>query len=227
MSSLNQVDSSILAAVNGTNRVGAADTAAELTNNFMTLLVAQLKNQDPLKPMENTELTSQLAQINTVSGIGNLNKTMGAVNDQLGASHYLQAASLIGKDVMVAGNEILVGDQGVATPFGLELESAAEQVRVSIVDGWGQLARSFDLGSMGTGSETFSWDGKLDTGEIAPAGSYRVLIESLSADGASVTATPLSYARVNGVSSDGSPDPLLDLGGVSAPVKLSEVKQIF
>ena len=88
----------------------SSDTsAADLQSNFLTLLVTQLKNQDPTNPMDNAQLTSQLAQINTLSGIEKLNTTLGSISGQITSGQTLQASTLIGHGVMVAGSQVLVG----------------------------------------------------------------------------------------------------------------------
>ena len=97
-----------------------SSTSQDLHNSFLTLLVAQLKNQDPTNPMQNNELTSQLAQINTVQGIEKLNTTLGAISGQINSNQSLQASALIGHGVMVPGNNILVCSkegQVSTTPF--------------------------------------------------------------------------------------------------------------
>jgi flagellar basal-body rod modification protein FlgD len=105
--------------------------ASDLQSSFLTLLVAQLKNQDPTNPMQNNELTTQLAQISTVSGIEKLNTTLGSVSGQINSSQSLQAASLIGHGVMIPGTTILAGTSTTegnttttTTPFGVELQQA-------------------------------------------------------------------------------------------------------
>ncbi|EDW1388237.1 flagellar hook assembly protein FlgD, partial [Salmonella enterica subsp. enterica] len=92
--------------------------AADLQSSFLTLLVAQLKNQDPTNPLQNNELTTQLAQISTVSGIEKLNTTLGAISGQIDNSQSLQATTLIGHGVMVPGTTILAGkgaEEGAVT----------------------------------------------------------------------------------------------------------------
>lgn len=226
MSTINQIDRNLLNSVNGVNNQGMG-TAEQLSSNFMTLLIAQLENQDPLKPMENAELTSQLAQINTVSGIDALNATLQDINTQIETGQNLQATALIGQGVMVPGDSILVGEDSVTTPFGVELDSPASQVKVSILDGAGQVMRSFDLGAMDSGSETFVWDGLTETGEAAPGGAYTVNVEAFAEDGSGVVARPLNYALVTGISNGMGSGPLLDLGGVSEPVTLEDIRQIL
>lgn len=220
------IDSSIVSTING----GAAATtnsktqADELRSNFMTLLVTQLQNQDPLNPMENAEMTSQLAQVNTLSGIEELNKTLQGITGQIDAGQTLQASALIGRHVLVPGDRLLVGN-GEAMPFGIELAEPADEVKVSIHDGSGQLVRQFNLGALQAGVESFVWDGTLNDGSAAPDGAYRVAIEA-STDGQAQASTVLSYAQVGGVSS-GDSGPLLDLGATLGRVGLQDIRQIL
>ena len=103
----------------GTTATGT-NSASDLQGSFLTLLVAQLKNQDPTNPLQNNELTTQLAQISTVSGIEKLNTTLGSISGQLDNNQSLQASTLIGHGVMIPGQTVLVG-KGTSTPFGVEL----------------------------------------------------------------------------------------------------------
>ncbi|MCI4186842.1 flagellar hook assembly protein FlgD, partial [Dickeya dianthicola] len=125
----------------------SGSTSADLQNSFLTLLVAQLKNQDPTNPMDNNQLVSQLAQLNTVSGIEKLNTTLGSISTQINSNQSIQAASLIGHGVLVPGTKVLVGNE-TTTPFGVELENAAENVTVNITDSSGKTVRSMELGSL-------------------------------------------------------------------------------
>ena len=226
MSNINSIDNNVLNAVNGVTAQNKG-SAEELRSNFMTLLIAQLQNQDPMKPMENAEMTSQLAQINTVNGIDSLNDTLKNINTQIEAGQNLQATALIGKGVMVPGDRVLVGEESVTTPFGIELDSPASDVRVSIVDGAGQLIRRSELGAMQAGSETFVWDGLTENGETAPVGAYRLSVDALSEDGDPVTAQSLNYALVTGISNGVASGPKLDLGGISEQVTLDDIRQIL
>lgn len=220
------IDSSIISSINGGASAAASEKqkAEDLRSNFMTLLVTQLQNQDPLKPMENAEMTSQLAQVNTLSGIEELNQTLQGITGQIDAGQALQAASLIGRGVLVPGDRVLVGG-GETTPFGIELAAPADEVKVTIMDGSGQAVRQFNLGSLAKGVESFVWDGTLNDGSTAPDGAYRVAIEA-STDGQRQQVDVLTYAQVGGVSS-GSGGPLLDLGATVGRVGLQDVRQIL
>lgn len=222
------IGSNVLDAVNQTSSTSsAAKTKAsdDLRTNFMTLLTTQLQNQDPTKPMENSELTSQLAQINTVSGIESLNTTMSAITGQISTSQQMQASALIGHGVLVDGNRILVGE-GETTPFGIELAGAADSVKVTIKNSAGEVVHSADMGAMSAGVQSYSWDGKLEDGSVAPDGAYTFSVEA-SANGVSQTATALNYALVNGVGKNTDGDIVLDLGGTYGQVKYDTVRQVI
>ena len=156
--------------------------AADLQSSFLTLLVAQLKNQDPTNPLQNNELTTQLAQISTVSGIEKLNTTLGSISGQIDNSQSLQASTLIGHGVMIPGTTILTGqgtEEGATTtttPFGVELQQPADKVTATITDKDGKVVRTIDIGELKAGVHTFTWDGTMTDGTTAPSGSYNVAI---------------------------------------------------
>ena len=203
-------------------------SAADLQSSFLTLLVAQLKNQDPTNPMDNSQLTSQLAQISTVSGIEKLDTTLGAISGQIDSSQSLQASSLIGHGVMIPGSAVLAGknSDGTAstTPFGVELTQAADNATATIVDSTGKVVRTLELGNLSAGVHAFTWDGAATDGTAVPDGAYRVVINATSG-GAQLAAQPLQFALVQGVTK-GSSGNLLDLGTYGT-TPLNDVRQII
>lgn len=225
------ISSSVVNAINGTGSTSSSgstsgsNSAGDLRSNFMTMLVTQLKNQDPLNPLDNSQMTSQLAQINTLSGIEELNKTLQSITGQIDASQALQAAALIGREVLVLGDRVSVGSAGQTTPFGIDLASAADQVKVSIYDNAGNLVRQFDLGAQEAGVQSFSWDGSLDAGGTAAAGTYKVAVAATT-DGKAQDATVLTYGQVGSIANSSS-GPLLDLGAILGQVSLQSVRQIL
>ena len=205
--------------------------ASELQSSFLTLLVAQLKNQDPTNPMQNNELTTQLAQISTVSGIEKLNTTLGSISGQIDNSQSLQASSLIGHGVMIPGSTILAGTNTTdgtsntsTTPFGVELQQPADKVTATITDKAGAVVRTIDIGELKAGVHTFTWDGTLADGTTAPNGSYNVAI-SASSGTTQLVAQPLQFALVQGVTR-GSDGNKLDLGTYGTTT-LDQVRQII
>jgi flagellar basal-body rod modification protein FlgD len=159
-------------------------------------LVAQLKNQDPTNPLQNNELTSQLAQISTLNGIEKLNTTLGSISGQIDNSQALQASNLVGHGVMIEGTTILAGSS-TTTPFGVELTQAADKATATITSKDGTVVQTVNLGPLTAGVHTFSWDGKLSDGTTAPDGSYKVSIAASSGT-TQLVAQPLQYALVQG-----------------------------
>lgn len=213
--------------VTGTSSTGTSSltgsSASDLQGSFLTLLVAQLKNQDPTNPMQNNELTTQLAQISTVSGIEKLNTTLGSVSGQLNNNQQLQASALIGHGVMIPGSKILAGSEAT-TPFGVELQQAADKVTATITDASGKVVRTIVIGGLSAGVHTFTWDGSMTDGTTAPDGAYNVAINA-SNGSTQLVAQPLNFAMVNGVTlSNGATR--LDLGTYGTTT-LDEIRQII
>ena len=199
-----------------------ASSAADLGNQFMTLLVTQLRNQDPMNPMDNAQVTSQLAQLSTVQGISNLNTTVNGLVSQLQATQALQGAALIGHNVLGQGNVLSLGSAGAGG--GVDLAAAADSVTVNILDSAGKLLRSLSLGQEPAGLAQFAWDGKDASGNSQAQGNYSFQVAATAA-GNAVTATPYSLEQVQSVSmgSSGLNVDLSNLGSLS----LSQIKQIF
>ncbi|MBR9903507.1 MAG: flagellar hook assembly protein FlgD [Gammaproteobacteria bacterium] len=227
------VDTSVLNNINGGGSNGlSARQSDELRESFMTLLITQLQNQDPLNPMENSEMTSQLAQINTVSSIEELNSTLEGITSQMDANQALQASGLIGKGVMVSGKDVLVeqDDDGnsYTTPFGIELAEPAANVKATVVGEGGQVIRTLDLGALDAGVQSFQWDGLNDQKEAVASGRYSVQLEATDGEGEKIESTALQYAVVNSVTpNDSSGGVRLDLGAIYGQISLNDVKQIL
>jgi flagellar basal-body rod modification protein FlgD len=214
----------------GAPRSGAAtsasaqDAAKELNDRFLKLLVAQLKNQDPMNPMDNAQFTSQMAQINTVTGINRLNDTVSGLLQQFGALEALQAAQLTGRSVLVTGNQLVADGQGTAVVGGVNLAAPADKVTVEVMDAGGNVVRTIALGASGAGISRFSWDGKTDAGADAPAGTYSFTVKA-SAAGTEVSATQLMARTVEAVTRDNGSTQLVLAGGIR--VAYGDVKQIL
>ena len=133
----------------------AAADATMTSDRFLKLLVAQMKNQDPLNPMDNAQVTSQMAQINTVSGIEKLNTTVQTLSAQFSQTQAVQGAALVGKDVVVPGKRLDV-EAGVGQG-GFELSGAADHVKVEIMAPSGAVLETLNLGAAGAGLHSFDW----------------------------------------------------------------------
>jgi len=215
---------SLQAAMNPTSSVSSAatDAAKETEDRFMKLLVAQMKNQDPLKPLDNAQLTSQLAQLSTVSGINKLNDTFAAFQASMQAGQSYQAANMIGHGVFVADSGIALSkSQGI---LGVELASAADTVNVTIRDAVGKAVRTMNLGAKQSGIVSLTWDGKTDSGAIAADGAYKFEVAASNA-GTKVGATTLSFGEVVSVTT-GTSGVKLNVPNIGA-VSMSDIHQIY
>ena len=206
------------------NRSSSTTTSStqDAQDRFLKLLVTQMKNQDPLNPMDNAQVTTQIAQLNTVSGIDQLNTTLTNMAASFSAAQSIQATSLIGHGVLVPGSSLSL--QGGAAILGADLPQSVDHLKVSIQDSAGNVLHSMDVGSHSAGSVVLSWDGVTDTGTKAADGTYKLVL-SASAAGSAVTAAPLIFGQVGGVSSMAG-GVMLNLGG-SQTAALSDVKQIM
>ncbi|MDD2408572.1 MAG: flagellar hook assembly protein FlgD [Tepidiphilus sp.] len=202
-----------------TSKSVTAGAVEDMQNRFLTLLTTQLKNQDPLNPMDNAEVTSQLAQMSTVQGIEKLNQL---VSELAGTAQMTDMASLVGRGVLVAGNQIMLTNSGGIA--GVDLPLAASSVKVTITDQSGVLVRSLDLGSLDAGSHNFVWDGKADDGQTAQPGMYKIKVEAKSGSD-TVNASPLQLGQVTGVVK-GPKSTDLQVGDLGI-FTLDEVKQII
>lgn len=218
---------SAITSSDGASAVGALASktvsSADGEQRFLKLLVTQLNNQDPLNPLDNAELTSQLAQMSTVSGIEKLNTAFQSLLAQSGSSQVLQSASLIGHAVLVPGTGLTLA-QGVAVPFAVEVPQGADAVKVTVTNAAGNVVRSFDLGALPQGVKTLSWDGRSDAGAPLADGAYSFNVTASTGD-SRATATALTYAAVASVSQGGS-GVALDLGS-GGKAALSEVRLIL
>ena len=199
----------------------ATGSVGDAQSDFMKLLVAQMQNQDPMNPMDNAQMTSQMAQLNMVSGINQLNTTLSSALSSFQATQTMQASSLIGRQVLVPGSTLQLS-AGQAS-MGVDLAQSVDSLKLTVLDSAGQTLRSIDLGAKPAGLTQLAWDGATDAGAAAADGSYSFKLEALR-NGQSVTATALSAAQVGGVSLSNN-NVRLSLPGLGE-VALADVRQV-
>lgn len=168
-----------------------ADTSA--TDRFLKLLVSQMQNQDPLNPMDNAQVTSQMAQISTVSGITDLNTTVSGLSSQFVQLQAVQGASLVGHDVTLVGNQLDVTAGSGVGVGGFELSSQADSVKVDVMNEAGAVLQTMDLGAQPAGMNGFSFTGAAD----GAAYTFKV---TASAAGTNLKPTPLMRDHIYAVS---------------------------
>ena len=218
----NDSNASLIASLNGATTSKAASATTEASDRFLKLLVTQLQNQDPMNPMENAELTTQLAQMSTVEGINKMNASLDGLVAQFKASQVLQGASLVGRQVLAEGDVLNLGSGGAAG--AIELDGAADSVKVKVFSGNGALLQTLDLGKQDAGLVRFAWDGMNADGVAQALGEY-TFSATANAGAASVAATQFTLGSVLSVSLNES-DMDVEIDGLGER-GLSQIRQIF
>jgi flagellar basal-body rod modification protein FlgD len=185
--------------VTSTPAAASANDATVTSDRFLKLLVAQMQNQDPLNPMDNAQVTSQMAQINTVTGIDKLNTTVQGLSTQFMQLQAVQGASLVGRDVIVAGNKLSIDAEAGVGQGGFELANAVDAVKVEILAPSGAVVQTLNLGAEGAGVHSFDWPAGAATS--ASGLTFRV---SATTGGVATPATALMRDRVDAISTSGT-----------------------
>lgn len=221
MSSVQNVSNDLLATMNGV-KTQTGSSVEDEQNRFMTLLVAQMRNQDPLNPLDNAQVTSQLAQLSTVSGIEKLNATLQSLQASYQTSQSMQAATMIGHGVLVPGDSLQLAEG--KTVLGVELGSDVDSVKVNVLDEDGKVVHTLDLGPQKAGVVPVAWDGMIGEDEQLPDGAYKFEVVA-TRGGEKVGANPLSFGMVLSVSM--SPQGVkLNLSNAQA-VRMDEIREIL
>jgi len=215
---------SVASVANAANQATArpTDPVAATEDRFLKLLVAQMRNQDPLNPLDNAQVTSQMAQLSTVTGINKLAELVQSLSASFGQTQSLQAAGMIGRGVLTEGSSVVLNNG--AALGGFQLAGPADQVLITVRDAAGNAIHSTNLGAQNAGVSVFQWDGVRDDGSAAPNGNYRFEVQARQ-NGQPVEATRLTHGTVASVSLGGT-DVQLNLLSLGA-VNLAQVKQIM
>ena len=214
----------------GINRTTTSNAAAAVksssslgTSDFLKLLTAQLQNQDPFSPTDNSQMVAQLAQITSTSGISDINTTLKAIQTKLGGTSTADALSYVGKTILTEG-ATAYGRASGGLAGAVELDGAATDVSVSIQDANGQVLNTLQLGAQKQGTISYEWDGKTAAGADAGSGPFTVAVRAANA-GAAVTSRNLVWAPVAAVSVPASGVPTLTVPGLGT-VAISAVRQV-
>jgi flagellar basal-body rod modification protein FlgD len=189
------VDPSLLKTMNGS--AGKTKTTTEETQDrFMKLLVTQMKNQDPLNPLDNAQVTSQMAQLSTVTGIEKLNTAMAGMSSTFMSTQSMQAASMIGRGVVVPGNGVELKDG--KSVLGFELPQSADSVKVQIKSAAGNVVRTMSVDAKDMGMNSVTWDGKDDAGNTMANGNYLFEVQAQAGD-KKLDVQPLAFGMVSSI----------------------------
>ncbi|CAG4905993.1 flagellar hook assembly protein FlgD [Paraburkholderia gardini] len=225
------ISQTLLDTMNGTassssssSSTSSATSGSDLQNTFLQLLIAQMKNQDPTNPMDSSQMTSQLAQINTVTGISQLNTSLTSLSTQLTAGQQTQAANLIGSTVLAPGNTFQVAS-GKATGFGVTLANDASDLQIVVKNSAGTIVNTLDLGKQSAGTVPVGWTPVDKSGNALPDGTYTITATG-TVGGKAATATTLSAGTVQGVikQTDGTAGLVLSTGST---VGLTDIAAII
>jgi flagellar basal-body rod modification protein FlgD len=202
---------------------GVGGTVTEQTQNFLKLLIAQIQNQDPMAPMDASSMTSQMSQLNMVSSIGDMNRSMTAMLSQMQSVNFMNQAALIGHSPVVAGGGISFDGTNAAV-LGANAVNSLTSAVATIKDANGNTVNSMDMGSLEVGMNNFAWDGKDADGNTMPAGMYYLSISGTSTTGAKEIPTAYVASPVMSVSKGSNGDALLSLLD-GRKINASEIQQ--
>ena len=227
-----------MTATNSTPPVGATTTAntsgstsgsnssgiAGLTmNDFLTLMTAQLQNQDPLNPTDSNEFLSQLSELSTVEGISQLNTSMSTLSNSMLSSQALTSAALVGQGILAPASSASY-TSGQSLSGAVQVPTGATSVSVTISNSAGVVVDQQTVPST-SGLQNFSWNGTMSNGQQAPSGTYGVAANAI-VGGASQTASTFINGTVSSVTLGASgASPTLNTEQLG-PVALSDVQQI-
>jgi flagellar basal-body rod modification protein FlgD len=223
--------SSAAAGASSSTSASNPQSAQAIQNEFLTLLTTQLQTQDPSNPMDNSQITSQMAQISQVAGTQTLEQSVQQLLQAQMSSQSLMASTTIGRQAMVAGNTLQWDANTAGTPVtgAVSLASAAKNLSVTVQNAAGQTVDTLNVANPTAGMNAFSWNGTDSSGNKLPAGAYtfNATATTTSATGAAtqVTVTPFSNQTIDAVSWDNTGATQLQLSGGST-VPLSSVQQI-
>ncbi|MBW0145989.1 flagellar hook assembly protein FlgD [Marinobacter arenosus] len=224
MSAINATDASDVLSQYQLKQQRGADSKSELgRNEFMELMLAQLKNQNPLEPQDNGEFISQLAQFSSLEEMQKLSGTVDDVVGQFRSTQALQASAMVGKTVLAPSSVGILGADGEVSGT-IAVPASTGGLRLSVQNQAGELVRQIDLGSSPAGVKSFSWDGQDGNGNPLPPGPYRIVAEASYPEGTQQLGTMVS-ANVDSVSLGQNGSITLNLAGMGS-IALSDVKQI-
>jgi len=190
-------------------------------NEFLKIFLAQMRNQDPLNPMEGTEFTAQLAQFSSLEQLFNVNDNLESLKGAQGDMNKYDALNFIGKDIVAKGDQLSLGEAGVGKgSFQIQAQAACA---VNVTDGAGNLVRTIPLGPLDAGNHSFEWDGMNSSGLRLPAGIYSFTVNAVDETGSPVLADTMTSGKVTRVNLEGD-TPILYVGDI--PVNFNQVLDI-
>ena len=190
-------------------------------DDFLKLFVTQLRAQNPLNPMNNTEFTAQLAQFSSLEQLNNISMQL---HDLLLYQNSLQntlSSTLIGRKVKISGNEVYLKDNA---EISYALQEDVSKVKISVYSSSGELVKEVNLGQQTSGEKNYVWDGTDNSGNHLPEGHYQIKVEALNDSGTPVNVSTMVYGTVTGITFDNNITYLIVNNTLK--IQLNEIKEI-
>lgn len=191
---------------------------------FLTLLIAQIKYQDPLSPMDNTEFTAQMAQFSSLEQLFNVNDNLVGLQTLAASQNSTQALSMIGKEVEAFGDNVLIAQDGSASPISFDMPDTANNVNISIFNQSGNLVDVIEAGTLSAGPQTVSWNGRDSNGTPLPSGLYSYSVNAIGGNGDVLSVDTFTRGIVDAISMKNGVT-LLHVG--NQRFMMSEIKQVM
>jgi flagellar basal-body rod modification protein FlgD len=193
--------------------------------DFLTLMLAQLKNQDPTSPVDSNQFLSQLASLSEVQGITQLNTSFSTLSNSLSSSQALQASSLLGHQALVPSSTATLSQAGGTVSGAISVPQTSSQVTLNIANSAGVLVQSINLGAQAAGLANFTWNGQGSNGSQAPAGTYTLTAQVAGVAGGTAVSTLVNGTVDSVTMGSGSTGLTLNIAGLGS-VPFSSVQQI-
>ena len=236
---INSIHPAMHAATPTTPAAGSASTSSSSTSgaaggtggvslggtDFLTLMLAQLKNQDPTSPVDSNEFLSQLASLSEVQGITQLNTSFSTLSNSLVSSQALQASSLLGHQALVASSTGTLSTAGATLSGAVSVPQNSSQVTLNITNSAGVLVQSINLGAQPAGMANFSWSGQMSNGSQAPVGTYTLNAQVAGVSGGTAVSTLVNGTVDSVTMGSGTTGLTLNIAGLGS-VPFSSVQQI-
>jgi len=236
---LNAIHPAIHAATPTTPATGSGSTSSSSTSaaasgsggvslggtDFLTLMLAQLKNQDPTSPVDSNVFLTQLAELSEVQGITQLNTSFTNLSNSLVGNQAMQASSLLGNQALVPSSTATLATAGATVTGAVAVPQTSSQVLVNVADSSGNVIQQINLGAQATGIANFSWNGTEANGSTAPACQYTVSAQVSGVSAGTNIATYINGTIQSVTMGAGTTGMSVNVAGQGA-VLLSNVEQI-
>lgn len=211
-------------AVSGASGSSGPSAMPQITqSDFLSLIIAQMQNQDPTQPANPNQFVNELASLSEVSGINNMNSSMNNLSTTMQSSQLLTGTGLIGRSVLAPGTTAVLAAGG-SVSGAVQAPPGAGSVTIQVTDASGALVKTLQVPAQSSGLTSFTWDGTTNSGAVAPPGTYDFAAAAMSG-GSPASLPPYLQSTVNSVTIDPTTQSL-SLNTTSGPMSLSNIVQV-